>query len=250
MADSSFPPRSGSDIAQVDTEITVENGCWTFSHGVANSFVSHVRKSVPLYDDGHFMAAELASCFSLPNGTAYELGVSTGELIAKLACHNARTQSVNWIGIDCENEMIAKAREHCAGLKNVELIEANLENFSFETCDFVVDFLTRQFLSHSKKIELFKNIFESLREGGAFFTYSKILQQDAFFQELALLLYSRFKTYNGLSAEHVVTKSESVYGVIKPETSASMIDALRCVGFEKVTPVIRYMNFEGFLAVK
>lgn len=156
MADSSFPPRSGSDVAQVDTEITVENGCWTFSHGVANSFVSHVRKSVPLYDDGHFMAAELASCFSLPNGTAYELGVSTGELIAKLACHNARTQSVNWIGIDCENEMIAKAREHCAGLKNVELIEANLENFSFETCDFVVDFLTTQFLSHSKKNRAFQ----------------------------------------------------------------------------------------------
>ena len=105
-------------------------------------------------------------------------------------------------------------------------------------------------MNRSAKRALFRKIYESLREGGAFFTYSKILQQDAFFQELALLLYSRFKTFNGLSAEQVVTKSESVYGVIKPESTVSMIELLHDVGFEKVTPAIRYINFEGFLAVK
>ena len=237
MTNQAFPPRSGLDVSMVDTEIEVQNGYWTFSNGVANSFVSHVRKSVPLYDEGHFMAAELASCFLLPKGKAYELGVSTGELIKKLARHNPRTRSVKWIGLDCESEMIAKAREHCAGIDNIELIEANLEDFEFDKCDFVVDFLTTQFLNRSAKRALF-------------FTYSKIPQQDAFFQELALLLYSRFKTFNGLSAEQVVTKSESVYGVIKPESTVSMIELLHDVGFEKVTPAIRYINFEGFLAVK
>ena len=250
MTNQAFPPRSGLDVSMVDTEIEVQNGYWTFSNGVANSFVSHVRKSVPLYDEGHFMAAELASCFLLPKGKAYELGVSTGELIKKLARHNPRTRSVKWLGLDCESEMIAKAREHCAGIDNIELIEANLEDFEFDKCDFAVDFLTTQFLNRSAKRALFRKIYESLREGGAFFTYSKILQQDAFFQELALLLYSRFKTFNGLSAEQVVTKSESVYGVIKPESTVSMIELLHDVGFEKVTPAIRYINFEGFLAVK
>lgn len=184
MTNQAFPPRSGLDVSMVDTEIEVQNGYWTFSNGVANSFVSHVRKSVPLYDEGHFMAAELASCFLLPKGKAYELGVSTGELIKKLARHNPRTRSVKWIGLDCESEMIAKAREHCAGIDNIELIEANLEDFEFDKCDFVVDFLTTQFLNRSAKRALFRKIYESLREGEHFLHTRKYFSRMPFFKNL------------------------------------------------------------------
>lgn len=243
-------PRSGSELMEVDTDVRVLDGAWDFGHGVADAFVSHVRKSVPLYDTGHFLAAELASCFMLPRGVGYELGVSTGELIRRLATHNARTASARWVGIDCEAEMIERARRDCAELGNVELVHADVREFEFDSCDFIVDFLTTQFLTRGERAGLYRRAFESLREGGAMFVYSKTLQADAFLQDLSGLLYSRFKRFHGLTHEQIVSKSESVYGVIKPETRKDARKLLKSAGFDRVDLVIKYLNFEGLLAVK
>lgn len=243
-------PRSGYDLKKVDTNIEVANGVWNFSHGVAGSFVDHVRKSVPLYDIGHFLAAELASCFMMPNGCGYELGVSTGELITRLATHNPRTKSATWIGIDCEEEMIAKARTQCSDLQNVELVLADICNYEFQHCDYAVDFLTAQFLDYPARLGVYTRIYESLRSGGALFIYAKMLQDDAYLQDLSNLLYSRFKSANGLTYEQVALKSESVYGVIKPEVRGEFINMLKMAGFYQIYLVIKYLNFEGFLALK
>lgn len=243
-------PRSGYELKKVDTDIEVTNGVWNFSHGVASSFVNHVRKSVPLYDMGHFLAAELASCFMMPAGCGYELGVSTGELITRLANHNSRTRTATWIGIDCEEEMIAKARAQCKDLKNVKLELADICEYEFHHCDYAVDYLTTQFLDYPARLAVYSRIYESLRSGGAMFIYAKMLQEDAYLQDLSNLLYSRFKSANGLTYEQVALKSESVYGVIKPEMQNDFINMLKSAGFYQVYLVIKYLNFEGFLALK
>jgi tRNA (cmo5U34)-methyltransferase len=243
-------PRSGSTLREVDTEIRVADGVWNFGNGVADSFVSHVRKSVPLYDMGHFMAAELASCFMMPGGCGYEIGVSTGELVRRLASHNARTASAHWVGIDCEPEMIEKASEACRSFDNIELVCDDIRKFEFERCDFVVDFLTTQFLTRWERRNLYGKVFKSLREGGAMFIYEKTLQTDGFMQDLVGLLYSRFKRFHGLTHEQIALKSESVYGVIKPETRKNVKNMLKSSGFAQVSLIMKYLNFEGYLAVK
>lgn len=247
MKNYEIPAQSG---AQVDVDIQVTNGTWSFEHGVADSFVSHVRKSVPLYDHGHRMAAEIASCFTLPGGFAYELGCSTGELITKLANYNSRTKSVNWVGIDNSIEMVEKARESCKQFDNIEIILGDIVDYELQTCDYVVDFLTSQFLKKTTQLTLFSKIYNSLKERGAFFLYTKILQEDSFFQDLSSVMYNRFKISNGLSPSHVLSKSESVYGVIKPEPQHVMLNLLHEAGFQKILPIIRFLNFEGYLAVR
>ncbi len=243
-------PRSGSTLQVVDTDIQVSDGVWSFGNGVADAFVAHVRKSVPLYDMGHFLAAELASCFVMPHGKGYELGVSTGELIRRLASHNARTASAQWVGVDCEQEMIEKASKDCSSCQNIELILGDIREFRFDSCDFVVDFLTTQFLDRRDREELYSRVYASLRPGGALFIYTKALQPNGFLQELAGLLYSRFKRYQGLNHEQISLKSESVYGVIKPVTERELKAMLKSAGFRQVSLVVKYLNFEGVLAVK
>lgn len=243
-------PRSGSVLPAVDTDIQVSDGVWSFGNGVADSFVAHVRKSVPLYDMGHFLTAELASCFMMPRGKGYELGVSTGELIRRLASHNARTASAHWIGIDCEPEMVDKAADACEACGNIELVLGDIREFQFDRCDFVVDFLTTQFLNRQEREDLYRRIYASLRPDGALFLYAKTLQSDGFLQDLAGLLYARFKRFQGLSPEQISLKSESVYGVIKPVTGKELKGMLKSVGFRQVSLVMKYLNFEGILAVK
>ena len=79
--------------------IQADNAGWTFSGTVARNFSDHVRRSVPLYDMGHDLVCKLSDFFVRDDSTCYEIGVSVGELIAKLARHNHK-KSARWIGID------------------------------------------------------------------------------------------------------------------------------------------------------
>src|SRR5918993_4891182 len=106
---------------KVGHEIETKRAGWSFDGNVAETFVQHVRQSVPLYDAGHDLIRSISDYFIRDDSTCYEIGTSTGELIHKLATHHVHKPGVRWIGIDPVEAMIDKAREHCAGVPNIEL---------------------------------------------------------------------------------------------------------------------------------
>ncbi len=57
--------------------IDARNATWTFSGNIAESFSSHVRRSVPLYDEGHDLICRVSDYFVHDDSVVYELGVST-----------------------------------------------------------------------------------------------------------------------------------------------------------------------------
>ena len=73
---------------KVGQKIEVENAGWTFGGDVANTFVDHIKVSVPLYESGHDLICQLSDYFVADGSTSYEIGVSTGELLKKLALQN------------------------------------------------------------------------------------------------------------------------------------------------------------------
>src|SRR5258708_638381 len=85
---------------------------WNFSGEVAECFVPHIKRSVPYYEDGHELICYLSDFFCLKNSTCHELGSSTGELLKKLALYNAHKPQIRWKGIDAEEQMVQKAKEH------------------------------------------------------------------------------------------------------------------------------------------
>src|SRR5512137_2236923 len=107
----------------VGNEIVAGRAAWTFDGGVADTFVEHIRQSVPGYEEGHELICSLSDFFCQPDSVCYELGTSTGELIGKLATHNAHKPKIRWIGVDTVPEMLDKARRHCSPLPNVEFVE-------------------------------------------------------------------------------------------------------------------------------
>ena len=87
-------------MTQVDTNIQAENAGWTFEN-IASDFDEHVRKSVPLYEEGHDLTCKLSDFFLPANATVTELGTSTGVLAEYKARH------------DGEEAVIHKTRQQC-----------------------------------------------------------------------------------------------------------------------------------------
>lgn len=68
----------------VDDLITSIPGEWKFDEQVSQHFDTHVRKSVPLYEEVQKAVIEISEWFIRDNSVVYDLGSSTGETISLL----------------------------------------------------------------------------------------------------------------------------------------------------------------------
>jgi len=234
----------------VGHNIVVDNASWTFGGDVAKTFVSHIRQSVPLYEEGHDLICQLSDYFVSDVSTVIELGTSTGELLRKLALHNQNKSNARFIGIDNEKPMLAEARKHCKGLKSVEFIHDDVRVAPLEKADLIVSYYTMQFIAPRDRQEVFNRIYESLNWGGAFIMFEKVRGPDARFQDIMNSLYNDFKQRQGFSAEEILSKTRSLKGVLEPFSTAGNLGLLERAGFVDVMSVAKYVCFEGFLAIK
>lgn len=235
---------------KVGHEIEAPNAGWTFSGNVPETFVAHIRHSVPMYEEGHDMICQLSDFFCSKDSICYELGVSTGELLKKLALHHSSKPTIRFIGLDVEEAMIAKAKQHCADVANIEVLHEDIRLFDYQKADMFVSYYCMQFVPPRDRQELFRRVYESLHWGGAFVLYEKVRGPDARFQDILSTLYNDFKTRNGLSADEILSKTRSLKGVLEPFSSEGNLGLLRRAGFTDIMTVQKHLCFEGFLAVK
>jgi tRNA (cmo5U34)-methyltransferase len=235
---------------KVGHDIDVAPANWTFSGSVADTFVEHVRRSVPYYDAGHDMVCQLSDFFCHGDSVCYEIGVSTGQLLRKLAQHHATKPGIRWIGIDTEEAMIDKARRHCAGVPNIELDVADARLGSFEKSDLIVSYYCLQFIAPKDRQDVYTRLYEALHWGGALIVFEKVRAPDARFQDMNVSLYNDYKRREGFSADEILNKTASLKSVLEPFSTEANLALLRRAGFVDVTTVMKYLCFEGFLAIK
>lgn len=235
--------------APAGENIAAENAAWTFAGDVATKFTEHVRRSVPLYDTGHDLVCKISDFFLQSNSVCYELGVSTGVLIGKLADRHSK-RNTRFVGIDCEQDMIDQARKEIGGRKNVELLVADINTMEFEPADLVISYYTVQFIPPKFRQQLIGRIYNSLNWGGAFLLFEKVRACDARFQDMMSTIYVDYKLDQGYNSEEIVGKARSLKGVLEPFSTQGNIDLLRRAGFVDVMSVMKYVSFEGFLAIK
>ncbi|MEO8723127.1 MAG: methyltransferase domain-containing protein [Sphingobium sp.] len=235
---------------KVGQNIETDNAAWNFGGNVPDHFVDHIRHSVPLYAEGHDLICQLSDYFVAANSTVYEIGVSTGELLRKVAKHNAHRPGVRYIGMDVEEAMTAKARMHTADVPAISILDEDARNFPFEKADLILSYYTMQFIPPRDRQQLFDKLYESLNWGGALIMFEKVRAPDARFQDICVGLYNEFKLNNGFDAEEIVTKTRSLKGVLEPFSTEGNLDLFRRAGFKDITTVSKYICFEGFLAIK
>ncbi|UUV08622.1 methyltransferase domain-containing protein [Ruegeria sp. YS9] len=234
----------------VGQNIAAENANWTFGGSVPDTFVDHIKLSVPLYEMGHCLICQVSDFFVRNDSLCYEIGTSTGELIRKLAEHNAGKPDARWIGIDVEPEMVKVAEAHCADVPNISILHDDARHMEMEKADMIVSYYTMQFIPPRYRQELFTKIYNTLNWGGAFVMFEKVRGPDARFQDLVTQLYNEFKIGNGFSSEEIVEKARSLKSVLEPFSTQGNLDLLGRAGFKDVMSIQKYICFEGFLAIK
>ncbi|MEU7935528.1 methyltransferase domain-containing protein [Micromonospora echinofusca] len=229
--------------------IQAPNAGWSFAGEASVNFDAHVSKSVPLYDSGHELVEELSDFFVADGSVVYDLGCSTGALTSRLAQRH-RHHNVRVIGVDCEPDMVAVARQRCRPYDAVEVVLADLAQLSLERADFVVLYYTLQFVPPKFRQDVLNEIYSALNWGGALMMFEKVRAPDARFQDIATQLYTEYKLSRGYTAEDIVAKSRSLKRVLEPFSTQGNHDLLARAGFVDVMTVQKYVCFEGFLAIK
>lgn len=239
-------------MSNVGDGIQADRANWKFGGDAPKSFDEHVRKSVPLYLEGHDLICDISDFFVKPDSVIYELGSSTGALSLKLAEHNKLKPKARFIGIDIEADMVAIAEEKkkLNATLNVTFLVDDILEVEMEATDMIVCYYTVQFIRPSVRQELINKLYQNLNWGGALLLFEKVRGADARFQDILTTLYTDYKLRRGYSPEDIVSKSRSLKGVLEPFSSQGNIDMLKRAGFVDINTVQKYLCFEGFLAIK
>jgi tRNA (cmo5U34)-methyltransferase len=235
-------------MANSGDNIKAQNANWQFKGEMVEYFEDHVSKSVPLYLEGHKLIENLSDYFIKDDSVCYELGSSTGTLLQKIAKRNAFRES-KFIGIEIEEDMVNKANR-LYNSPHLSFISEDITTLDFEKADLIISYYTIQFIHPKLRQQLFDKIYESLNWGGAFILYEKVRANDARFQDIMTNLYTEYKLDKGYSADEIISKTKSLKGVLEPFSTKGNLDLLKRAGFVDIITVQKYMNFEGFLAIK
>ena len=80
--------------------------------------------------------------------------------------------------------------------------------------------------------------------------FEKVRGPDARFQDMLTALYNDYKLEQGYDANEIIAKARSLKGVLEPFSTQGNLDMLHRAGFVDVMTIMKYICFEGFIAIK
>lgn len=241
-------PSAKAEAAKVGDKIEAKNAGWTFGGDTPGTFEDHVAKSVPLYNEGHNVVTQLSDYFLHNNSLCYEIGSSTGVLLDKVLKHN-QNKRIQAVGIDVEPDMVAFAKKKYTN-PNLSFVHADIAEYELDKADMIISYYTLQFIKPKFRMDVLHKIYDALNWGGALLLFEKVRAPDARFQDIMTGLYVDYKIDQGYDAGEIVSKTRSLKGVLEPFSTSGNLDLLKEAGFRDVMSVMKYVSFEGFLAIK
>lgn len=222
---------------------------WTFNtKEVAEVFDTHVEQSVPFYKVFHNMIGTFAQYYIEPHSQVVDVGCSTGKLLTSIAGVNNKPV-VQFVGIDTSQAMIDKARE-CSQHLNVSFLKIDACKFHFEEASFVYSMLCMQFVPLADREDILKNIYNGMKQGGAFVMVEKVKSSITDVHDIYNDIYYDFKRSQGLTDTSILDKNVSLRGVMKPLTLETNVEMLKEAGFSQIEVFMKYNNFAGIIAIK
>lgn len=225
---------------------------FSFNHEVAAVFDDMVERSIPNYGEIHRIVADMVRRYLPDQSTVYDLGCSTGSTIVLMdQVAKSQNKTIHYIGVDASAPMLERCREKLSQHQiKAKLLEADLTQLEFESCDMVVMDYTLQFIPKEKRTELLTKIYNALKPGGRFVLAEKIASSNSDIQEMITDLYYDFKRRNGYSELEISQKREALENVMVPMTPEQQLQMLASAGFSNVDMVFRWYNFAAWLALK
>lgn len=234
----------------VDDTLTAVSGEWRFSEDVSKAFDSHVRKSVPFYDELQRMVVELSEYFVRDQSVVYDLGSSTGATLKLLSDSHSGKEDVRYLGFDLSESMVKESKAKVSR-PNVRFHHRNIMEVDFSPPpNFITALFTLQFLTLAERRTLLARVNEALIEGGGLLIVEKVDAEYSYFEGIWNELHWDFKRRQGLTPEQILEKANSIRGVLNSLTINENLDLLGQTGFDRVEVFFKWYNWAGFIAVK
>ena len=163
----------------VGDDIAAAAGQWTFDGLSGDAFSTHVRRSVPIYDQAHNLSLALSSFFVSGTPLMYDIGCSHGSLTFDLAA-NVKQFGVSVVGIDHSASLLDAARSQYEA-DNLSFVEADIETFEWQPSALIVSSFTLQFIRPRNRYALMRSLWQSLDWGGGLLLFEKFRAPDARF---------------------------------------------------------------------
>lgn len=225
-----------------------KNKKWNFNKNI-NKFPSHIRSSVPFYEEGHNLILDISEYFIHEKSNIYELGSSHGELSYKLANKYKHIKNSKFIGIDNSKEMVNYAKKNYK-LKNLKFNYGDVVNFRYEKSDLFISYYTLQFLKDSKKAKFLRDIYINLKSGGCLIIFEKTTSNKTKIFQKFQNAYENFKLRNNLSIEEIYLKNKSLIGIMNSMEPSALRKLLKKTGFTTIELIFKCYFFEGYIVIK
>ena len=221
-----------------------------FSFGkMAPVFRPHIEASIPGYKTRLIPDCVGQSIrFVQPRTNVYDVGCTTGHLLARVRRVNKARFDVRYIGIDIEPGFCAYWDKHGGDNLSFELRDARA--YFYNNASVILSLFTVQFIRPADKVALLKRLYDGLVEGGALIIAEKTLADTPRLQETLNSQYMDYKRSSGFSAEQILDKDRALHGQMTTWTEDEFRAALRAVGFRELMPFWRGLFFVGYLALK
>ena len=205
---------------------------WEFNQQVAETFVSHARQHIPNYD--RVIDKSVAICQHMLNSddAIVDVGCATGETIRRLYHAGFRNLS----GVDSSPSMLKHCDYNLAQYHHSNQLPN--EKYRAVICNWTLHFV-------QDKLNYLQDISQALDNQG-FLILSEKTSKDT----LPLHFYHDIKSKNGVSAEDIVAKAQSLESVMYIDHVDWYLTNLTNIGFSKIYIIDADWCFTTFLCLK
>ncbi|MCJ7757209.1 MAG: methyltransferase domain-containing protein [Gillisia sp.] len=230
----------------IEDIIFSRKGDWEFDKHVSMIFDTHVRKSIPCYDEVQELIGSISKKLLSNNALVYDLGTATGEIIYNIHYANP-TKNISYVGIDKSVPMLYKAKQKCEKIKNITFYNEEIETFDFKPADLIIAAFTLQFTQVTHRQHILQKIKDALKPNGNFILCEKIIYEDPIRNNFYVDIYEGWKQ-NYFSIEEIKAKKKSLKNVMQPITLEENIELLKTAKFKDINLFFKWCNFICILA--
>lgn len=222
-----------------------------FSEDVAGVFDDMLNRSIPFYDQVQNAIVDLVACHYQPGTKVYDVGCSTGLMMAKLL--DGIPELAEVVGIDDSEAMINKTAERFAATAHKDRVSLRCEDLRTSVMDnasAVIMNYTLQFVRPLYREQVVGRIYDALQPGGVLILSEKVLEDSTNVSRLFIDMYYQFKRRQGYSTLEISQKREMLENVLIPYKVGEQRELLTKCGFAEVETFFKWFNFASFIAVK
>ena len=220
-----------------------------FDEEVASVFDDMLGRSVPFYKEMQRLSISFACNFLNDNDKVYDLGCSTASTLIELSKHCDK--NLQLFGIDNSSAMINRASKKAKAFGvNIELINADLHDVSYEGAKLILSNYTLQFIRPLQREKLVKKIYDSLQPEGIFIFSEKVISSNSTLNKQSIDEYYEFKKNQGYSEFEISQKREALENVLIPYTEEENKKMILDAGFSHCETIFKWVNFATFIAIK